>query len=341
MSSPRPVLRALAAVVVAFAASALVLLVSGARPLPALAALVAGAVGDRFALTDTLLKTCPLLLTGLAVALAFRCGFWNVGAEGQLLMGALAATALGRTTGAATFPLPLLAALGAAAAAGALWATLAALLRVLRDVNEIVATIMLNFIAARLLGWAVHGPLMEAAGRYPQSDPVPTAALLPMVAGRVHVGVALAAALAIALWALLFRTSIGFRWRVVGDNPRAARVAGFSPERAVLTAMLASGALAGLAGGIEVLGVTGRLFEQFSSGQGYTAIAVALLARLHPAGVTLAALFFGGLAAGSGAMQRVAGVSAVFVAIVQAGTLLALLALEAPRARAIPESEQS
>jgi ABC-type uncharacterized transport system permease subunit len=338
MSATRSALLALAAVAAALGASAIVLWASGARPLPALAALVGGAVGDRYAFTDTLLKTCPLLLTGLAVAVAFRAGFWNVGAEGQLLMGALVATAIGHALAASPFPLPLVAALAGAAAAGALWAEIAALLRVLRNVNEIVATIMLNFIAVRLLGWAVHGPLMEAAGRYPQSDALTATALLPMVVGRVHVGVPLAAVLVAAVWMLLFRTGLGFRWRAVGDNPRAARVAGFSPERAILSAMVASGALAGLAGGIEVLGVTGRLFEQFSGGQGYTAIAVALLAGLHPAGVAGAALFFGALAAGSGAMQRVAGVSAVFVAIVQAGTLLALLALQArPRGAANAE----
>jgi ABC-type uncharacterized transport system permease subunit len=331
MTALRPVLRALAAALVALAASVLVLLAAGARPLPALAALVGGAVGDRFALTDTLLKTCPLLVTGLAVALAFRAGFWNIGAEGQLLVGALAATALARAVGAAPFPVPLAAALAGAAVAGALWAAIAALLRIVRDVNEIVATIMLNFVAARLVGWAVHGPLMEAAGRYPQSEAIPACAALPMITGRVHAGVAIAAALVAVVWLLLFRSSVGFRWRAVGDNPRAARAGGFSPERAVLGAVLASGALAGLAGGIEVLGVTGRLFEQFSGGQGYTAIAVALLARLHPAGVAAAALFFGALAAGSGAMQRVAGVSAVFVAIIQAGTLLALLAIETRR----------
>ena len=182
-SAARPTVLAVAAIGVALAASALVLLAAGADPLPALAALVGGAFGDRFALADTMLKTCPLLVTGLAVALAFRAGVWNVGAEGQLLVGALAATAVGRAVGGAAFPLPLLAAVLAAAVAGAFWAGIAAVLRVRRNVNEIVATIMLNFVAARFVGWAVHGPLMESAGRYPQSDPIPASALLPMVAG--------------------------------------------------------------------------------------------------------------------------------------------------------------
>jgi simple sugar transport system permease protein len=328
-------LRALAPAAVAAAAAVglgtLVVLAAGARPLDALAALAAGALGDRFALVDTLVKTTPLLFTGLAVAVAFRSGSWNIGAEGQLLVGALAATAVGGAAGPLPAPLPLALALVAAAVAGGLWASLAAALRVTRNVSEVIATIMLNFVAVQLVGWAVRGPLMEAASRYPQSDPLPRAALLPLLGGRLHAGVALAALLVPVVWALLFRTALGYRWRLVGENPRAALIAGFSPPRAIVGAMLASGALAGLAGGVEVLGVTGRLFDQLSSGSGYTAIAVALLGRLHPGGVAAAAVFFGALAAGSGAMQRVAGVPAVLVAIIQATTIFALLALESPR----------
>jgi simple sugar transport system permease protein len=330
----RRLVRTGAAAAAALAVSTLALAAAGADPLAALRALVSGAFGDRFALADTALKTCPLLLTGLAVAIAFRTGVWNIGAEGQLLVGALAATAAGTAAGDLPFPLPVLLALAAGAAAGALWGGLAAVLRVTRNVSEVIGTIMLNFIAVRLVGWAVHGPLMEVAARYPQSDLLPSAALLPASTGRVHLGIGLALGAVALVWLVLFRTATGFRWRAVGANPRAAAVAGFRPARAIVTVMLASGALAGTAGAVEVLGVTHRLYEQFSAGHGYTAIAVALLARLHPGGVLLAALLFGSLAAGSGAMQRVAGVSAVFVAIVQAVTILAVLALDAPRWRA-------
>ena len=292
----------------------------------------AGAVGDRYALADTALKTCPLLLTGLAVAIAFRAGVWNIGAEGQLLVGALAATAAGSAAAALPTPFPAVVALGAGMVAGAAWGGLAALLRVTRNVSEVIGTIMLNFVALRLVGWAVQGPLMEQAARYPQSDPLPAAALLPILVGRVHAGTLLAGLAAMAVWVVLFRTAVGFRWRAVGANPRAAAVQGFDPNRAIVSVMLASGALAGAAGAIEVLGVTGRLYGQFSAGHGYTAIAVALLARLHPGGVVVAALLFGALAAGAGAMQRVAGVPAVFVSIVQAVTVFAVLALEAVHA---------
>lgn len=320
----------IAVVVGALAASAVVLLAAGANPVLALGALAEGALGDGFAIADTLGKTSPLVLAGLAVAIAFRAGVWNIGAEGQFLMGALAATAAAIPLAAAPGPIALVAALGAGAAAGAGWAAIAAVLRVQRNVSEVIATIMLNFVAIRLVGFAVHGPLMESAGRYPQSEALAASARLPMLASGVHSGVAIAFLLVPVTWFVLHRTALGFRWRATGDNAEAARLAGLAPSGAIVSAMIASGALAGLAGAIEVTGVTGRLFELFSGGQGYTAIAVALLARLNPLGVAASALFFGALAAGSGSMQRVAGVSAVFVAIVQALAILALLASDSP-----------
>jgi ABC-type uncharacterized transport system permease subunit len=164
-----------------------------------------------------------------------------------------------------------------------------------------------------------------------------------MLGSGLHAGLLLAAVFVPLTWFVLHRTALGFRWRATGDNAEATRLAGLAPSAAIVSAMLASGALAGLAGAIEVTGVTGRLFEQFSGGQGYTAIAVALLARLHPAGVAASALFFGALAAGSGSMQRVAGVSAVFVAIVQALVILALLAADSPwlRRRALAPAREA
>lgn len=334
MRIPRALERAIvpaAIATVALVVSATVLVLAGANPLRALAALVGGALGDRFALVDTLVKACPLVLTGLAVAIAFRSGVWNIGAEGQMLVGALAATASARVVGSQGALVALPALFASAAAAGALWAGIAGALKLRRNVSEVIATIMLNFVALRLVGFAVHGPLREAAGRYPQSDLLPDGARLPMLVDALHAGVLGALVAVPAVWLVLYRTTLGFRWRATGENFLAARVAGLAPGRATMSAMLVSGALAGLAGAIEVSGVTGRLYEQFSGGQGYTAIAVALLARLHPGGVAASGLFFGALAAGSGAMQRSAGVSAVFVSVVQATVILALLAVDAPR----------
>jgi simple sugar transport system permease protein len=277
----------------------------------------------------------PLLLVGLGVALSFRCGIWNIGGEGQLYVGAFAATALvtrvlGADAGAWALPLALV----TGAAAGALWAGIAAALRVGRGVSEVLSTILLNFIAVLLVAWAVHGPLQEASGAYPQSDAFPDVARLALLPGsrRVHAGLLLALALPFLLWLLLFRSSAGLRLRAVGLAPEAARYARVSPERETVRVLLLSGGLAGLAGSLEVAGVTGRLFENLASGYGFTAVAVALLARLHPLGVVPAAFFFAALAAGSGAMQRVAAVPSVAVQVIEALVIFFSVGFALPRA---------
>jgi simple sugar transport system permease protein len=314
--------RPLLAVVLALAGGAAVLALLGFAPGPALRALAAGAVGSPAAWVATTLKATPLLLTGLAVALCFRCGVWNIGAEGQLLAGALLATAVAtRVLPGAGALLLLPAVVAAGALGGAALGAVAGVLRFRRGVSEVISTILLNFIAIELVALAVHGPLQEAAGAYPKSDPLPAAAMLPAVE-RVHAGVAAALAAALGTWVLLFRTAAGFRLRAVGLSPRAARFAGISPERHGLAALVLGGALAGLAGAFEVAGVTGQLYEGLSPGHGYTAIAVALLVRLDPLAVVPAAFFFGALEAGAGAMQREAGVPAVVTQIVQGLAIL-------------------
>jgi len=327
MSALRPLAAAAAALVVAAVAIAALGLPAGA----ALRALAAGSLGGPAAWTATLLKTAPLLLTGLAVALAFRCGVWNIGAEGQLLAGALAATALAtRLAPGAPAPLLLpLAALGGAAAGAAL-AAVAGGLRAARGVSEVISTILLNFVAIQAVAWAVQGPLQEASGAYPQSDALPAAARLPAL-GRVHAGVLLALLAAPGAAWLLFRTPLGLRLRAVGHSPVAARFAGISPERHGVTALALAGALAGAAGAFEVAGVTGRLYQGLSPGYGYTAIAVALLARLHPLAVVPSALFFGALEAGAAAMQREAGIPSVATEVVQGIVILFSVGFALPR----------
>lgn len=321
MTRWRPWLEPIGAVALALACAALVLAALGADPLRALAALARGAFGDRLAVENTLVRLGPLALIGLGVAVAFRSAIWNIGGEGQLYLGALAATALGtRVLPEAPALLLVPVVLGGGALAGALWAGIAALLKTQRSVSEVLSTILLNFVAVLGVAWAVHGPLQEAAASYPQSDLLPAAARLAVPNGllRVHVGLAFSLLLPFALWVWMFRTAAGLRLRAVGSAPDAARYAGVVPERETLRVMLLSGALAGLAGALEIAGVTGRLFENLSPGYGFTAIAVGLLARLHPIGVLPAALFFAALASGSGAMQRSAGVPSVTVQIIEA-----------------------
>ena len=293
----------------------------------ALAALWRGSFGSTYAFfSATLVRATPLLLAGLAVALAFRAGVWNIGAEGQLLAGATGAIA------AAALPLPgatrLTIALLFALVAGAAWAWPAAMLR-RRGVLEVISTIMLNFIALNLVGYLVRGPLQEPTHAYPQSPTIDAAARLPRVAGtRLHLGVAIAVVAAIALGIVVRRSAWGFRVRAIGANPRAAASAGLiDVPRVALQVFLVSGALAGLAGGIEVTGVTYALYEGLSPGYGYTAIAVALLARLDPLLVAPSALLFGALEAGATAMQRDAGVPAAFVTVVEGSLVLLVLLL--------------
>jgi simple sugar transport system permease protein len=304
----------------------------------ALLALLSGSLGSLAGWTATLRETTPLLITGLAVALAFRGGVWNIGAEGQLLAGALSATAVATRLWPGAPALWLLPAVALAGAlGGALFGALAGALRAARGVSEVISTILLNFVASSLVALAVHGPLQEASRAYPKSDPLPAAALLPSF-GRVHAGLLVALLLAALAQALLYRTPFGFRLRAVGLAPTAARFAGIAPGRIAVTTLALSGALAGLAGAFEVAGVTGQLYEGLSAGTGYTAIAVALLARLQPLWVIPSALFFGALEAGAAAMQREAGVPAVATQVVQ-GLVILIAAGASIRRR--PASRQS
>jgi ABC-type uncharacterized transport system permease subunit len=303
-----------------------VIALCGRPPVPALIAMLHGAVGSANGLTESALEAVPLVLTGLGVALAFQCGLWNIGAEGQLLVGELAAIAVG--VQAAHWPAPMLLpiVLLAGTAAGSAWATLAALLRVFRGVPEVISTILLNFVALYLVSWATTGPLREPGQDIPRTVLLPAAAQLPTLAnGSLHAGIFLAVLAVFIGSVLLFRTLVGFEIRAVGLNPQAAAAAGMPVRRTMLLAFAVSGALAGLAGAVQLAGVTLRLYGGSSPGTGYTAIAVALVGGLRPLGVLLAALFFGALTAGSNEMQRAAGVSSVIALVVQALLLLLLI----------------
>jgi simple sugar transport system permease protein len=308
------------AIAVGAGASAIILLallgaLAGHREL--LPILVRGSLGSRFAIEGTLLKAVPLLLTGLSVAIAFRAGVWNIGGEGQFIAGALAAFVASRYGS--------IAALVAAVVAGALWASIASLMRLWRNAPEVLSTILLNFLALHLLGWCVNGPLQEARGQYPQSDVIAAGAALPTLgATELHLGVLISIAIAAAAWFLLYRTAEGLRLRATGLNAAAARNAGINVRAQIVRAMAISGAAAGLAGGIELLGITHRLYEGFAAGYGYSGIAVALLAGLHPLATIASAAFFGALVTGAGELQRSANISSQVATLGEAVVILAL-----------------
>ena len=305
----------------------------------ALLALWQGAFGSAYAvLSATLVRTTPLLLLGLSVATAFRTGILNIGAEGQLLAGAMAAAAVGLASTGWPSAVAVAAMIVAGIVAGAGWAFIAAALRRWFGVLEVISTIMLNFLALHLVSWLVRGPLQEPTRTNPQSATLPDIAHWPtLIPGhRLHLGFLLGLLLALALWVMWRHTAVGFRLRVVGMGARAAASAGrVAVDHTVMGAFLLSGAIAGLAGASEVGGVTWGLYDGISPGYGYTAIAVALLARLDPRAVVPSAVFFGALEAGAAAMQRDAGVPSVVVQVVVAVVVLAVIALdEWRRARA-------
>jgi ABC-type uncharacterized transport system permease subunit len=325
----------IAATLLALLVVACVVVAGGYNIGGAVTAMWNGAAGSAYSFfSGTLLRATPLIIVGLAVAIAFRAGVLNIGAEGQLLAGAAATMAAGLSmenwSGWISIPLEL----AAGMAAGAAWAAVAAVLKRRFNVLEVISTIMLNFVALFGVSYLVRGPLQEPTRLYPETLPLAESARLPVIitGQRLHLGFIVAIALAITAWWFIRSTATGFRIRAVGAGAEAASSAGrVNVDRVVFGAFLTSGALAGLGGAVQVTGVTYKLYELISPGYGYTAIAVALLARLNPLAVIVAGIFFGGLEAGGAGMQRDAGVPSGFVYVIEALVILGLLAVDRAR----------
>lgn len=318
----------LGAVVLALVIGALIMMATSVPPATVLQSFVAmadGALGSVNALSETLTAAIPLVLAGLGIGLAFRAGLFNIGAEGQMVVGGLAtAVASFSITGlpmAIHLPLALLIGLSV----GALYAGIAGALRAVTGAHEVISTIMLNLISFRLLDYFLRQPYIQKEGR---SDPISRAVLesaeLPRLLSfidpnlRLHFGLFIMLAAVALVWWMLFRSKLGFAFRISGENPDAARYAGIRAGLTIVLAMMIAGALAGLAGAAQVSGVLGRATPGFTAGIGFDAIAVALLGRSHPVGILLAGLLFGGLEAGGRQMQVDAGVSIDMISIMQA-----------------------
>jgi general nucleoside transport system permease protein len=318
------IISSLIAVGLALAVGAMLILAWGANPLIAYGALLDGAFGSWNSLAETLLRSIPLTFTGLAIAIAFRAGAFNLGAEGQLFLAATASAVVGLMLpdlpGVLLIPTMIITAM----VVGALWSLLAGVLKLRFGANELITTIMLNYIAIFLVSYLLRGPSQEAAGFLPQTERLAANARFPaLIEGtRLHAGV-LIALLAVGLTHFaLWHTTWGFRLRVVGLNARAALNAGSNVTAITLSAFLLSGALAGMAGYMEVVGVQRRMIENLSPGFGYTGIIVALLGRTNPFGVLAAAILFAGLQVGGSTMQAASGVPSTLTTIVQALVVL-------------------
>lgn len=298
-------------------------LIAGANPFAVLGQIATGALGSKLAVLETLNRATPLIFTGLAVAVAFRAKLWNIGAEAQLYAGAIIAVVLG--TGALGSPLVLPVSALVAMLAGALLLLGPVLLKTRLGVDEVVTTLLLNFIMLLLVSYLLEGPMKDPMGMgWPKSTPlIPEARLPRIVEGlRLHWGFALAIIAAIVVWVIQTRTTLGFEIRAVGQNPEAARFAGMPVNAVLVKTALLSGGLAALAGWSEVAGLKGHLSSDLSPGFGYTGIIVAMLALLHPLGVILTAIFVAGIFVGSDAMSRAAGVPTYIADMLMATALL-------------------
>lgn len=305
------------------AVAMLLALVAGATPFAVLGQIASGALGSKLAILETLNRATPLIFTGLAVAVAFRAKLWNIGAEAQLYAGAIMAVVLG--TGTLGSPLVLPVSALAAMLAGAVVLLGPVLLKTRLGVDEVVTTLLLNFIMLLLVSYLLEGPMKDPGGMgWPKSKPlIPEARLPRIVEGlRLHWGFALAIIAAVVVWVIQTRTTLGFELRAVGQNPEAARFAGMPVNAVLVKTALLSGGLAALAGWSEVAGLKGHLSSDLSPGFGYTGIIVAMLALLHPLGVVLTAIFVAGIFVGSDAMSRAAGVPTYIADMLMATALL-------------------
>lgn len=320
------------AIFTALVVSSVAMLSSGTNPIEAYLALGEGAFGSQVALVETAIKTAPFILAGLGIALAFRGGLFNIGVQGQLFMGSLFSVWVGYSVELpAILHIPL--ALLAGMIGGALWAAIPGILKARNGAHEVITTIMLNFIASIVINWTISpgGPLRAPRTVVPETLPVLETARLPILIpdSRLHAGVIVALIAAFLVYWLLWRTVTGFEIRTVGANPSAARYAGINVEYNIVLTMVLSGALAGLGGAIQVLGLEPYNFTiGFNVGLGFDSIAVAVLGGIHPFGVVLSAFLFGAMDAGSRLMQLRTKVPIDVVTIAQ-GLILAFVAADA------------
>jgi len=311
--------KVLMAIAAALAVGALLILIAGSNPIDAYYALFSESFFDYWGIANTLVKTSPMLLAGLAVIFPYKAGLFNIGAEGQIYIGGLFGTAIALALpdldGWIGIPLIML----ASAIGGAFWAAIPGYLRAYRGINEVIVTLLMNFIGIHIVSYAVSGPLLAKGAPYPYSEEISEQFHLPILLSQTdaHLGVlvGITAAVLIAIW--LKYTPGGFQLQLVGQNPSAARYAGVQTRRKMMFAMIIGGSLAGLAGGIEVIGLKYRLFHLFSAGYGYDGIIVAFIAALNPILAPISAFFLAGLSAGAGTMQRAVGVEGSVVEAIQ------------------------
>ncbi len=314
----------------AFITSGLFLIAMGVSPIEAYREMYFSAFGDGYGLSECMVKAIPLTMAAIAVMLSFKMLIWNIGAEGQIFMGAIAAAAAARYFPSSNHASMLITMVLLSILAGGAWAAFAGYLRARWNVNEIITTLMMNYIAIHLMDYFVYGPWRDPASLgFPMTAPFPDSArLIPLGWGRVHSGLLIAVILVFMAWWVFKMTRWGYEIRVIGENPNAATFAGIDYVKNVVIVMFISGAIAGLAGMTEVAGLQGRLQHGFSGGFGYTAIIVAWLSRLNPIAIAIVSFLMGGLLVGGESLQIVMGLPIASTLVVQGCILFFILAGE-------------
>lgn len=313
--------------VLAFLVGGILILVSGANPIEAYGHLFYGAFGQLGLFGETLLKAVPLIFTGLAATFAYRCGIFNLGGEGQFIMGAVASSFVSCNVLAGwQGPGNLVASLVVGTLAGGLWGLIPGVLKAYGGLNEMIVTILLNYVATLFMGYLYTGPLMEA--NIPQTAAVdPVSRLAKLIPGtRVHAGLIVVLVVAVVCYLFIFRTSGGYRMRVVGLNPTAARCNGLNVKLLMIMSITVSGMIAGLGGSVDLHGVQNRLMQGYGAGYGFDGVAIALIGQLNPVGTVLVAFLFAVLRTGANNMQVASGISSSVVDIIQALVIIFVVA---------------
>ena len=317
----------IAAVVATLILSAIPILIAGGELWKSYFYLFYGALGTRFNLLETFVKASPLLLTGLAVAFAFRAKFWNIGAEGQLLAGALTATALGISLSGLPSFMVLPTVMVGGFLAGGLWAFIPAILKTKLKVDDVVSSLLLNYVMVHIMGALLFGPLQQPGSSWPRSSEIIAAAKYPilMPRSRFHLGILIALLAVLVIWFINNKTTFGYQNKAVGVNLRAARFGGIHTNAVILWTALISGGLAGLAGVGELCALQYRLIMDISPGYGYSGIVIAMLGNLHPVGVLFSSLFFSIIIVGAQTMSRMTGVPVYIAEVIQGMALMIML----------------
>lgn len=312
-------MRPVAAIMVALMIGAVLILYAGANPIKAYKDLIMGSFGSFYNFTEVLVKASPLWLAGLGVTISFKAGIFNVGAEGQIMMGALATAWVGVVFGKIPMLLLLPITMLTAMLAGGIWASIPAMMKAKLGVDEIITTIMFNYIATWIVSYFVNGPMKDPVGTNPQTAELGAGAQLPILvpATRLHAGLILTLILIIIMYFVISKSTFGYKVRLLGNSISVAKASGIHVSTTLITTMIISGGLSGLAGMMEISGLHHRLLNSFSPGYGFTAVVVALLGNLNPLAVFISGFFFAAMTVGANEMQRSAAIPTSLISVIQ------------------------